>query len=128
MDSHQTPDWVGPLLWTCTTSAILLAALLIGYHIIKNKRAQLDRRNAAVTDRAAQPDITAPAGPHPEQAGDLPARHHDAPELTGTPTDPNDLAVLQMLKGAKFGENSQIILPSGQSITGQQARELTQDS
>ncbi|MBE5464908.1 Uncharacterised protein [Mycobacteroides abscessus subsp. abscessus] len=48
--------------------------------------------------------------------------------LAGTPADPDDLALLQMFKGAKFSAQSRIILPSGQSISGQQARELTEDS
>lgn len=86
MDSHQTPDWVGPLLWTCTTSAILIAALLIGYHIIKNKHAQPNRQQPT-SSRTPQPDIAAPAGPHPE-LGELPACHQDVPELTGTPNRP----------------------------------------
>lgn len=49
-------------------------------------------------------------------------------ELAGTPAAPDDLALLQILKGAKFSAQSRIILPSGQSISGQQARELTEDS
>lgn len=49
-------------------------------------------------------------------------------EFAGTPADPDDLALLQMLKGAKFGARSHITLPSGQTISGQQARELTEDS
>lgn len=48
-------------------------------------------------------------------------------ELAGIPADPDDLALLQMLKGAKFSAQSRIILPSSQSISGQQARELTED-
>lgn len=49
-------------------------------------------------------------------------------EFAGTPADPDDLALLQMLKGAKFSARSHITLPSGQTISGQQARELTEDS
>ncbi|MEY8019085.1 hypothetical protein [Mycobacterium servetii] len=50
-----------------------------------------------------------------------------APPLVGTPTDPRDIALLRMLKDAHFGDGG-IILPSGQLITGEQARELTKDS
>ncbi|SHU69514.1 Uncharacterised protein [Mycobacteroides abscessus subsp. abscessus] len=51
-----------------------------------------------------------------------------APKLQGTPTDPADLQLLKMLKGAHFAPGTEVILPSGQSITGQQARELSTDS
>lgn len=63
--------------------------------------------------------------PTPQQPNPHPA---PAPKLQGTPTDPADLQLLKMLKGAHFAPGTEVILPSGQSITGQQARELSTDS
>lgn len=63
--------------------------------------------------------------PTPQQPDPDPA---PAPKLQGIPTDPADLQLLKMLKGAHFAPGTEVILPSGQSITGQQARELSTDS
>lgn len=63
--------------------------------------------------------------PTPQQPEPAPA---PAPKLQGTPTNPADLQLLKMLKGAHFAPGTEVILPSGQSITGQQARELSTDS
>ncbi|SLI19850.1 Uncharacterised protein [Mycobacteroides abscessus subsp. abscessus] len=63
-----------------------------------------------------------------ERKYDAAACRKEAPPLVGVPTDPDDLALLRLLKGAKFGDEGRIVLPSGRSITSQQARELTQDS
>lgn len=46
-----------------------------------------------------------------------------APEIS----DPNDIAFLQTLRGATFGPDSTVTLPSGRVLTAHQIRELAAD-
>lgn len=48
----------------------------------------------------------------------------DAPDIS----DPNDIAMLKALRGAAFGPDATVTLPSGRVLTAQQIRELTADS
>lgn len=118
--SNQTPDWVGPVLWGSTAGFLIVGILLVGYVILKNERAQsTQRKSGSLNSQAARTPHADRNQPDPDAASS---------QLVGAPTDPDDLALLRLLKGAHFGESGRIVLPSGRSITSQQARELTQDS
>ncbi len=135
MGRNPTPDWVEPVLWACTAGFVIVGALLLVCWVcvvFKSKRALLNTRTedrpsgqfAESASRASIP-LSDPEAAPTNEALDC---GRNAPELVGIPTDPRDLAALRLLKGARFGDGGRIVLPSGYSITSQQARELTQDS
>lgn len=127
--NQQMPEWLAPLLWTCTAGALVVGALLVGYLMFKGERSLSvapEQESASGTSPQSSPAAPSDGRYRPEP--EVLARHQDSSELVGAPTDPNDLALLRLLKGANFGDGGRIVLPSGRSITSQQARELTQDS
>lgn len=54
--------------------------------------------------------------------------NNENPDTTTEITDPNDMALLQALRGATFGPDSTVTLPSGRVLNAQQVRELTANS